>query len=60
MHKPREMTEKLLDMIDEGLLDKDTVIRACIEWMSEDDVREMIEANEFIEPEEESEENEDD
>lgn len=44
----REYTNKLLEMVDEGLLNKDTVIMACVKYMSEDDVRDMMEANEFI------------
>jgi hypothetical protein len=36
-------------MIDDGLLDRDTVITACLKYMSEDDVQDMMEANEFIE-----------
>jgi hypothetical protein len=39
----------LLEMIDDGLLDRDTVITACLKYMSEDDVQDMMEANEFIE-----------
>lgn len=35
-------------MIGDGLLDKDTVIMACIKYMSEDDVADMMHANEFI------------
>lgn len=45
----REFTIKLLDMVDDGLLDKDTVIMACVKYMSEDDVREMMFANDFVE-----------
>lgn len=44
----REYTNKLLEMVEEGLLDKDTVIMACVKYMSEDDVKDMMEANEFI------------
>lgn len=51
--KPREMTFKLLEMIEEGLLDKDTVIMACTKYMSEDDVADMMHLNEFIESDEE-------
>jgi hypothetical protein len=36
-------------MIDDGLLDRDTVITACLKYMSEADVQDMMEANEFIE-----------
>ena len=45
----REYTNQLLDMIDDGLLDRDTVITACLKYMSEADVQDMMEANEFIE-----------
>jgi hypothetical protein len=30
-------------------LDRDTVIMACVKFMSEDEVQDMMEANEFIE-----------
>lgn len=52
----REYTNKLLEMVEEGLLDKDMVIMACMKWMSEDDVKGMMEANEMIEEEEDEEE----
>ena len=52
----REYTTKLLEMVEEGILDRDNVIMACINYMSEDDVRDMMECNEFINEEEESEE----
>ena len=45
----RKYTNQLLEMIDDGLLDRDTVIMACLKYMSEDDVQDMMEANEFIE-----------
>lgn len=45
----REATNKLLEMIKEGLLDRDTVILACVNYMSEDEVADMCHANEFIE-----------
>lgn len=49
----REYTNKLLEMVEEGLLDKDMVIMACVKYMSEDDVRGMMEANEMVEEEDE-------
>ena len=52
----REYTNKLLEMVDDGLLDRDNVILACVKYMSEDDVKDMMECNEFINEEEESEE----
>jgi hypothetical protein len=51
----REYTSKLLEMVEEGILDRDNVIMACVKYMSEDEVRDMMHANEFIEDEEETE-----
>jgi hypothetical protein len=45
----RKYTNLLLDMIDEGMIDRDLVITACLKYMSEDEVQDMMEANEFIE-----------
>ena len=44
----REYTSKLLDLIEDGMLDRDTVIMACVKYMSEDYVQDMMEMNEFI------------
>ena len=49
----REATNQLLEMVEEGILDKDTVIMACVKYMSEDDVADMMHHNEFIVDEEE-------
>ena len=49
----REATNKLLEYVGEGLLDKDTVIMACVKYMSEDDVADMCHVNEFFFDEEE-------
>jgi hypothetical protein len=51
----REYTSKLLEMVEEGILDRDNVIMACVKYMSEDEVRDMMHTNEFIEDEEETE-----
>ena len=51
----RESTNKLLEAIEEGLLDKDTVIRECLAYMSEDDVADMCHVNEFFFDDEEGE-----
>ena len=56
--KSREFTNKILEAVEEGMLDKDTVIMACLKYMSEDQVRDMAEANGFFEHEEEEEEEE--
>lgn len=44
----RQYTNTLLEMIEDGLLDKDTVIMALVKYMSEDDVKDCMEHNEFI------------
>ena len=44
----RRYTHQLLDWVEEGAIDKDMLIRACVGWMSEDEVRQMMLANDFI------------
>jgi len=55
----RKYTNMLLDMIDEGLLDRDLVISACVQYMSEDEVQDMMESNEFIDEQYEDEDEDD-
>ena len=43
----RNATTKLLEMVEDGLLDRDAVIMACVNYMSEADVADMMHANEF-------------
>jgi len=50
----RKYTNLVLEMVDEGILDKDVVIMACLKYMSEAEVRDMAEANGFL-PEDEEE-----
>jgi hypothetical protein len=49
----REYTVKLLNAIQEGLIDRDTVITAALQHMSEAEVKDMCEANGFLDTEEE-------
>ena len=44
----REITNKILELIEDGMLDRDTVIMGCLKYMSEDEVREMAEMNELL------------
>ena len=53
MSDVRKATDKILEMVDEGILDKDTVIMSCLKYMSEDDVADMAHCNEFFLNEEE-------
>ena len=43
----REYTNKLLEGIKEGAIDKDFVINACLKYMSEDDVIDMVRLNDL-------------
>ena len=47
----RFYTNMLLELVEDGMLDKDHVITACLKYMSEDEVKDMMQCNEFIEPE---------
>ena len=49
----REATEKLIDLAEEGVLSWETIARAALNYMSEDEVADMAKYNEFIEDEEE-------
>ena len=49
----RQATERVLELVEDGLLDRDTVIMACLKYMSEDDVADMARINEFFYDEEE-------
>lgn len=54
----RKYTNKLLEMVEEGILDRDTVIMACVSYMSEDQVEDMMHCNNFLVEEEDIEEEE--
>ena len=41
----RKYTNKIIGMVDEGLLDRDTLIRDLLLWMSESDVHEFYDRN---------------
>ena len=55
---PRLYTNKLLAMLSEGLINRDDLILACVNYMSDNDIRDLMESNEMLE--EEDEEDEDD
>lgn len=48
----RKITNEVLSLIEDGVLDKDTVILACLKYMSEDDVADMAYINGFLYDEE--------
>jgi len=44
----RSVTKKLLQMIEDGSIDPETLVRACLDYMSESDVIDMANDNEFL------------
>ena len=51
----RKVTRQLLDAIDEGIVSKDDVIRACLDYMSEADVADMCENEGLLETDQDEE-----
>ena len=44
----RKFTNKIIEMVDEGLLDRDELIRDLLLWMSESDVEEFYDRMNFL------------
>ena len=53
--KTREYTNKILELVDEGIIDKDWLIQGLLMWMSERDVEQFYDANLRADEEEEEE-----
>ena len=51
--KTREYTNKILELIDDGIIDKDWLIQGLLMWMSERDVEQFYDANLRADEEEE-------
>ena len=51
--EPRHYTNLLLERIEEGLYDRDNVIMACVKYMSESEVQDMMHVNEMLYDEDE-------
>lgn len=43
----RKYTSRLLELVEDGSVDKDIVIQACLEYLSEVDVKDMMINNDF-------------
>ena len=52
----RPATNRLIDMMDEGLIDARAVADMALSWLSESDVHEMMLANDLVEDEDADEE----
>lgn len=48
----RQFTNKLYNMVDDGLISAESVMTMALKYMSEDDVKDMMECNELLEEEE--------
>lgn len=55
----REATCELIEMAENGMISWETIARECLQYMSEDEVRDMAESNDWIDSEEDSEEEDD-
>lgn len=44
----RKATNEILELLGEGVLQPDTVIMACLKYMSEDEVADMAHINGFL------------
>ena len=55
----KEATCELIEMAELGVLSWETIARECLQYMSEDEVRDMAESNDWIDSEEDSEEEDD-
>lgn len=55
--RSRLYTTQLLDMVEQGLIDKDSLISDLLGWMSEDEVKDFARRNDYIQedPEDEDE-----
>lgn len=51
----RSATCELIEMAENGMISWDTIARECLQYMSEDEVRDMAEYNDWIDPEDDEE-----
>ena len=43
----RKATNRLLELVDDGMISARDVVVMCLKWMSEDNVAEMLQANDI-------------
>lgn len=55
----RQYSNALSEMVDDGVVDKGRLIRDLINWMSEDDIRDFMIANEYVDSDYDDEDEED-
>lgn len=59
-YRTRRTTNKLLELVEEGVLDPQTVLLAALNYMSESDVADMAESNEFLDSDDSDDEDDED
>jgi hypothetical protein len=45
----RDMRDKALEMVEEGLITADDMLMMCLKYMSVDEVEDMLDCNEILE-----------
>ena len=56
----RDATNKILEMVEEGILDPTAVLKSCLVYMSEYDVADMAESEGYISAEDDEDDEDDD
>jgi hypothetical protein len=49
----REYTDRLYEMLQDGLIDAESLVQDLLSWLSEDEVKEFAERNDYITEEDE-------
>ena len=44
----RKVSKEFLELVDQGIFDKDALIVNLVNWLSEDELKEFVEANEYM------------
>jgi hypothetical protein len=56
----RQYTNRLIELVEEGILDAEDVMKACLSYMSESEVQDLCESEGYIEEDEDEDEDEED
>lgn len=56
----RRATNRLLEWVEEGMIDPKHVVLCCVKYMSEDEVADMCHINEFFDIDDEGDDDDDD
>jgi hypothetical protein len=56
----RQYTNRLIELVEEGILDAEDVMKACLSYMSESEVQDLCESEGYIEEDEEEDDEDED